>query len=169
MKRLFGMIATIAAGLLIVVGAVGLLRDTGLFTSPPEAVAEGFVRQLVAGRYDRAMTYLDESMRKELDHDDLKTFAVFIMMRSGEVVDVKGERAWVKGSTAEAHAKLMTTVSGAWDLNLRMVRRSGTWTIAGIGDMEQSQVEGGTESIFGTRIPPPIAMHQSGLEAAGGI
>jgi hypothetical protein len=160
MKRLFAMIVAIAAGLMVCIGAVGLLRDSGLFTSPPEAVAEGFVRQLVAGRYERAMTYLDESMSREIDQNDLKTFAMFIMMRSGEVLDVKGERGWVKGGKAEASARLMTTISGAWDLNLVMVRRSGAWSIAEIGSMERSNA-GGTESIFGTRIPPAIAMQST--------
>jgi hypothetical protein len=158
------MIVAIAAGLSIVVGSIGLLRDAGLFVAPPEAVAEGFVRQLVAGRYERAMSYLDRSMHDELSPEDLKHFAIFIMMSGGEVLDVRAERAWVKGSTAEAHAHLVTAISGDWALSLKMVRTGGSWVIAGIGSMERSG-NGGTQGLFGTRIPPAIVMAGDGAPA----
>lgn len=160
MKRLFGLIVAIAAGLMVLVGAVGLVRDSGLFVTSPEEVAEGFVRHLVAGDFAEAKNYLNSTMRTELDEEDLEHFAIFIMMRSGEVVDVRGERGWVKGGTAEASARLVTSVAGEWALSLKMVRDHGTWSIAEIGTIEQ---EGG-ESIFGTKIPTAIALGSSPAE-----
>jgi hypothetical protein len=162
MKRLFGTIIAIAAGLMVFVGAVGLLRDSSLFASSPEEVAEGFVRHLVSGDFAGAKSYLATTMRSELDEEDLQHFAIFIMMRSGEVVDVKGERGWVKGSRAEASAKLVTSVAGELALSLRMVRDRGSWSIAEIGTIEQET----GESIFGTKIPTAIAMNHTSVSIA---
>ena len=156
MKRPFGTIVAIAAGLMVLVGIVGLVRESRLFVKPPEAVAESFVRQLVTGHYDRALRHLDPTANAELDEDDLRHFAMFIMIRSGEVLDVRGEPRWVRGGRAEASAMLTTSVSGEWALNLRMVRNGSAWSIAEIGSIERSN---STESIFGTKIPTAIALH----------
>lgn len=163
MKRPFGTIVAIAAGLMVLVGIVGVVRQSGLFVTPPEAVAESFVRQLVTGHYDRALRHLDPTANAELDEDDLRHFALFIMMRSGEVIDVRGEPRWVRGGRAEASAMLTTSVSGEWALNLRMVRNGGGWSIAEIGSIEHSN---STESIFGTKIPTAIAMRSAPATAA---
>lgn len=162
MKRLFGMIVAIAAGLMVLVGTVGILRDSGLFVSSPEEVAEGFVRHLVTGDFEGAKGYLDDRMSHELDEEDLEHFALFIMMRSGEIVDVRGERGRVDGRVAEASARLVTSVAGEWALSLKMVRDRGSWSIAEIGTIEQST----EESIFGTRMPPPIAMMHANTRVA---
>lgn len=66
MRQLLGI--AIAFGLLA--GATGLaverFGDRELFVSPPEAVAEDFVRAIVTGRYDQARPYLeDDSMPEE--------------------------------------------------------------------------------------------------------
>lgn len=47
--------------------AVGRFHDRELFVPPPDAVAEGFVRAVVCGRYEAARAYLDEpsSVREE--------------------------------------------------------------------------------------------------------
>src|SRR5687768_11829776 len=140
MKRLLGLIVTIGSCLMVVVGAVGALHDTGLFVRPPEAVAEGFVRQLVAGRYERAQDYLDGAMKAELDENDLRHFALFLKMRSGDIVDVHGLPRWVNGRKAEASAVMKTAVSGEWSLTLKMIRRQGEWSIAGFGSIERTNV-----------------------------
>ena len=71
MKRLLAVVAAFAvlAGTSLV--AVGQFGDRELFVPPPDAVSEGFVREVVEGRYARARPYLmdpdsmsDEDMRR---------------------------------------------------------------------------------------------------------
>lgn len=158
------MIVAIATGMMVLVGIVGLVRDSGMFESSPEEVAEGFVRHLVGGDFAGAKRYLNPAMRDELDEQDLEHFAIFIMMQSGEVVDVKGQRGWVKGRQAEASARLVTAVAGDLALSMRMVRERGSWSIAEIGTIEREE----GESIFGTRIPTAIAMNHDVSTFIGG-
>jgi hypothetical protein len=60
MSRLLGVLA--ALGLLLGGSALAVhtLDDRELVIPPPDAVAEGFVREVVTGRYARARTYLAE-------------------------------------------------------------------------------------------------------------
>ena len=58
MKEIAGVI--MATALLIGMSALAVERfdDRETFVSPPDAVAEGFVREVVTRRWDRARTYL---------------------------------------------------------------------------------------------------------------
>lgn len=158
------MIVAIVTGMMVLVGIVGLVRDSGMFESSPEEVAEGFVRHLVGGDFAGAKSYLNPAMRHELDEKDLEHFAIFIMMQSGEVVDVRGQRGWVKGGQAEASARLVTSIAGELALSLRMVRERGSWSIAEIGTIERQE----GESIFGTKIPTAIAINDDIRVPVGG-
>lgn len=158
------MIVAIVTGMMVLVGIVGLVRDSGMFESSPEEVAEGFVRHLVGGDFAGAKSYLNPAMRHELDEKDLEHFAIFIMMQSGEVVDVRGQRGWVKGGQAEASARLVTSIAGELALSLRMVRERGSWSIAEIGTIEREE----GESIFGTKIPTAIAINDYARVPVGG-
>jgi hypothetical protein len=59
-KKLLGVAVTVALLIGICAVAVDLFNDRGLFVSPPDAVAEGFVREVVTKRWDRARPYLAE-------------------------------------------------------------------------------------------------------------
>lgn len=59
MKKLLGIL--LAAAILIGGTALAVqLGDRGTFVSPPDAMAEGFVREIVTKRWDRARAYLLE-------------------------------------------------------------------------------------------------------------
>jgi 4-alpha-glucanotransferase len=60
MMRLLGIL--LALGALLGASALATERfdDRELFVSPPDAVAEQFVRAVVSGRYDQARAYLAE-------------------------------------------------------------------------------------------------------------
>src|SRR5687768_300068 len=137
MKRMALPVA-VAAGMMVIAGAAGLLGSSNLFESTPEDVAERFVRTLVTGDYDAALGYIDQSVNRDIDTVDLRHFALFIMLRSGEVRDIRGVREWVKGQRAEASAQLMTDAGGNWSLNLKMVRAGGSWAIAEIGSIHNA-------------------------------
>ncbi|MBC8144260.1 MAG: hypothetical protein H7X80_01675 [bacterium] len=144
----------VAAVLMVVAGAVGLLGGARMARSTPEGVAESFVRTLVAGDYDDALSYVDASLKKNLDTSSLRHFAVFIVMRSGNVRDIRGERGWVRGRRAEAVAKLVTDAGGDWNLNIKLVRTHGLWAVAEIGSIQNAST---SPNNFGERVPLPIA------------
>lgn len=55
---------SVALAMALLIGASALavehFDDRGLFVSPPDAVAEGFAREVVMKRWDRARAYLDD-------------------------------------------------------------------------------------------------------------
>lgn len=152
MKRISKALALVAV-MLVLVGSLGLLSASRGAFSTPEDVAEGFVRTLVSGDYDDALEYLDRRTNKDIDTTDLRHFATFIAMRSGQVNDIRGVRRWVRGRRAEASAMLVTNGGNDWSLNLVMVRKQGTWSIAEIGSIENVSV---APNSFGIRVPAPI-------------
>jgi hypothetical protein len=70
MRELAGV--ALAAALLIGMSTLAVERfhDRETFTSPPDAVAEGFVREVVTKRWDRAKPYLVEP--ESMSDDDLE-------------------------------------------------------------------------------------------------
>ena len=67
MRQLFGVLIAFALLAGASVLAVERFGDRELFVSPPDAIAEDFVRAVVNGRYDQARAYLEEesSMAEE--------------------------------------------------------------------------------------------------------
>ena len=66
MKELLGVAAAVALLLGVSALAVHQFDDRELFVPPPDSVAESFVRETMAGRWERARAYLaaPESMRR---------------------------------------------------------------------------------------------------------
>lgn len=65
MKRLFAALLGIAALIGITAAAVHAFDDRELFVPPPDAVAEGFYREVIAKRWSRAQEYLLEPVPEE--------------------------------------------------------------------------------------------------------
>jgi len=84
--------------------AVELLGDRELVVPPPEAVAEGFVREVITGRYSRANDYLS-TPRPE---DDLRALEQLIEARTGDPSEVEAETV----SRNETQALVNVRVSG---------------------------------------------------------
>jgi hypothetical protein len=61
MMKLVAILAAIAALVGLTALAVERFDDRELFVPPPDAVAEGFAREVTTGRYDRAREYLEDS------------------------------------------------------------------------------------------------------------
>lgn len=61
MKELLLIAGTVAAAMGLVAASVVVGGDTTTLVSPPGVVAKEFVRQLAAGRYDRAAAHLADS------------------------------------------------------------------------------------------------------------
>lgn len=79
--KLFGVMLTLA----LLVGATGLAvqrGDRALMVSPPDAVLEGFVREVVMKRYPRAEEYLQQ----RVPEDQLRALADEIEAKVGDPI-----------------------------------------------------------------------------------
>lgn len=69
--------------------AVETFGDRELMVSPPDAVAECFVRETITGRYARARQYLSDP--RSMSDDDVRDLEQFIESRVGEPTEVEAE------------------------------------------------------------------------------
>lgn len=121
-------IALVAA---VALGAIGAAvfagGDRQMFVSPPEAVAEDFLRALAGGRYDVAVAYAAPSAgitRREIQRrsDALRRTAGAV--RSVDVADVR-----IQGDTAGAVAVIETRDAGTLTERLALAWTPGGWRI----------------------------------------
>jgi hypothetical protein len=141
MKEIAGVL--IAMALLIGTSMLAIERfdDRELFVSPPDAVAEGFVREVVTKRWDRARTYL-------VDPDAMSDTQIEALQKS-----------WGDPSTIEAEIVSRTDEQALVNVKLKSAKRSeviafelafdGEWKIA-----LAPQVMGGQALSSATRATP---------------
>ena len=93
MKRLLAVVAAFAvlAGTSLV--AVGQFGDRELFVPPPDAVSEGFVREVVEGRYGPARAYLENP--DSMSDEDIRKFEEAI-------------ESWIGGEPGEVEAEVVS-------------------------------------------------------------
>ena len=124
MKEIAGVV--VAMVLLIGMSALAIERfdDRELFVSPPDAVAEGFVREVVTKRWDRARTYLvepDSKSNAELETlqkswGEPSTVDAEIVSRTDEQASVSVKLKSAKGSVMLAFELVF---DGEWKIALR--------------------------------------------------
>ena len=126
MKRLIGALLTIMMLIAISGVAIQQFDDRELFTSPPEAAGEDFMRAVVNGRYDQATAYClhPESVSEE----SLRSLHKSIEARFGDVHDVKGETVTHTRDEALVNVQLKSA-QGSDALAFRLVFESGEWKI----------------------------------------
>ena len=121
----------IAGATVLALGVVGLAvgpgHDTRLFVSPPEVVAEEFVRHLATGRYDRAVKHLAETAGAEAA---VTVQGKALRARAGDVNNVEGEAGTDSGDLATASTRIMTSDAGELEWTFSLVRRDGIWRIS---------------------------------------
>lgn len=121
-----------ACAMLLIAGVLFGLHDTSTLTSPPEAVAEGFAREIVAGRYERAVPYLSSSVAERLPIDSLRSFrSTLLELLRGEALDIRGEPRTRGADTASAAASIEsndTTITLIFPLRLE----EGEWKVGGL-------------------------------------
>lgn len=133
MKAIWGMLALTVAAFGLSAGVVLGLGDGSVFTSPPEAVVEDFVRGVVGGRYGPASSELSEDLQATTGPADLQALRQRLERRAGRVLDVRGEPGWARADSAEASALLQTKRAGRLELVFRLSRSQGSWSIEEIG------------------------------------
>lgn len=103
MKKILGLSAALALLLAAGLFAVELLDDRELFVPPPDAVAEGFTREVMTKRYDRARAYLLEP--ESVSNDQLEA----LQQRLGEPQNVETETVGRNSDEATVEVKLKET------------------------------------------------------------
>ena len=129
MKDLLVVAAVTAAALIVVGAGVGLWHDTTILVSPPEAVAEQFVRKLATGRYAVAMEHLDQRGPAVLER--VRSAGSALRARAGAINQVEGEPGAMGAYNAAAAVVVTTGRAGMIRITFELVRRMGVWRITG--------------------------------------
>ena len=127
MKDLLPIVLVTAVALGVVGAAVGVGHDSATLVSPPEAVAEQFVRKLARGRYDVAAAHLADdspSLRERI-----RTTSDRLRARAGAIAQVEGKPGRIDGDTATAAGVATTTRGGELVIQCELIRHAGSWRI----------------------------------------
>ena len=120
----------VAAAVLLSAGwvATNQFDDRQLFTPPPDAVAEGFMREVVTRRLDRALNYLPDS---NAETEPLRLLADSIEERLGHVDDVQAET--ITSTDDEALVRVtLRSAKGSATLVVKTVWEKGGWKAADV-------------------------------------
>jgi hypothetical protein len=114
------------------ISAVLTAGDRSLFVPPPESVAESFVRQLAAGRYDRALPLLSRNAADATDVRGLQVLAEDLERSAGGAIEqIEGEPLNMKRDLAQAAARLQGRAGAQTTITFALVREKGLWKIDG--------------------------------------
>jgi hypothetical protein len=127
MKELLLIAVATAAALGVVAASVLVARDTTTLASPPETVAEEFVRQLATGRYDRALKHLAEPTGAL---QAMTSQGQALRARAGAIDLVEGEGGAIMGDSATASTRIKTSRAGELHARFDLVRQRGVWKIS---------------------------------------
>ena len=129
MRRLIGVLG--AAAILITVSALAVNRlgDRELFSPPPEAVGESFMRSVASSRYDQALPFL---LQPDVTSPDaLRRLEESIEGRIGDIHDVKGEPLSRTDDRARVHVELRSA-STTETIELALEWEGGEWKVFGV-------------------------------------
>lgn len=121
-------LVAILAALALVVAA----GDRRMFVPPPESVAGNFVRQLIAGRYDRARPLLSRQAAVSAELAKLETLAVELERSvGGSATHIEAEPLEMKANIAEAIVTVHGRSQAKTTITFALVREKGLWKIDG--------------------------------------
>lgn len=121
-------LVAILAALALVVAA----GDRRMFVPPPESVAGNFVRQLIAGRYDRARPLLSRHAAVSAELAKLETLAVELERSvGGSATHIEAEPLEMKANIAEAIVTVHGRSQAKTTITFALVREKGLWKIDG--------------------------------------
>jgi hypothetical protein len=134
-----GVLLTIVLAFALSAGALFGLRDRSVLASPPEAVAEDFVRKLETGRYVRAHEDLSDDLAKQIGPDSLRSLLHGLEQRVGQILDVQGERLWMTNTGARAAAILTTEGGQELEVEFPLEWSNGEWSVADVRGLERER------------------------------
>jgi hypothetical protein len=132
MRSAPAILGLIAGFLGIVWTAVFALGDTGILVSPPEAVAEQFLRSLQTRRYEQARALLASEARTQITGDDLRRLHRDLESRVGKIENVQGQKS---DAPNEAYC-LLETRRGQVRVALPFERANGDWHIRDVAALQ---------------------------------
>jgi hypothetical protein len=128
MRQAGGITAAVALAAAAVALFVIQRGDVGTFVPPPEAVVEGFMKEMASGRYSRAIPYLSDRLEAQASADTLRTLALGFERQHSRIEDARGEPGWIVGNRAFARARVKTP-GGEVVQPFGLVRERGLWGI----------------------------------------
>jgi hypothetical protein len=135
MKAIWCLLLCMALALALVAADVFGLGDRHILVSPPDAVTEGFVRELVTNRYEMALPYLSDDLAQQVNAEQLKQATQQLRRRTGRISNVTGEEGWIKGDQAAAGVLLDTEKAGELHLHFRLTREQGEWAVSDLREL----------------------------------
>ena len=130
MKGLMSAVAIVALSLALVGGIVFGLGDDEIFVSPPEVVAEEFVRALALGRVESARAMLARGAEPWMAGEVARQISASVRSRIGRIDEVEATITERTRDTAVVRVQVEGERSDA-DFRLSIVRESGAWSVAG--------------------------------------
>jgi hypothetical protein len=129
MRDIGSVIAVIAAALAIVAVSVFGLHDTSVLVSPPDVVAETFVRELGMSRYELARHYLARDVKAHTSVDDMRSSFEPVRQATGRPDQVETAPPPDAGDRARVLATLEGRRSTA-AMYVDLIREAGVWKVA---------------------------------------
>ena len=125
MKHLLNIVA-VAIGLVAISWvAVQRFEDRATFVPPPDAIAEGFMREVVMRRFDQARDYLSEKRQGP----QVRPLAESIEAQLGSVDDVQAEM--ISATEEEALARVtLRSATGSVTFSVWTVWEGAAWRVA---------------------------------------
>ncbi len=125
MKEIVGVI--LATALLLGMSALAIERgDRETFVSPPDAVAEGFTREVVTKRWDRARTYL--AGPDSMSNAEIAALQKSWEQRAGDPSEVQAETSSLTDEKALVNVTLKSAKGSA--VLVFALTFDGEWKIA---------------------------------------
>jgi hypothetical protein len=115
--------------MVVVATAVFAGGDRTVLVAPPDATAEGFVRQLGMKRYELAVHFLSDDLQRHASPTKLRETFEPLRVDIGKPDQVETKTSWTDGD----HARVLATYEGRQGdaaLYVDLVREHGLWKIA---------------------------------------
>jgi hypothetical protein len=129
MKAIVQLLAAMMLALVVIAVWVFAAGDRQTMVPPPDAVGEGFLRQLATRRYDRVGSYLSHG-RQEWSAAELRRQFDPLWRYTGTVNQVDAELVSIDGERARAVAIAHGDLADARVL-VELIRERGVWKVDG--------------------------------------
>ena len=134
MREILQTVGTAVAALLLIGVAVFAWHDASTFVPAPEAVTEGFARQIATRRYELAINYLSSTTAKKETPHSLKTRFAPLFDATGKINHVDAEPQEAQQDRAAARA-IIEGDNGKVSFEVALVREKGLWKIDRLSDL----------------------------------